>query len=467
MLPIILLSVFGIVNLFLGFLKNRQVLFGAAVLFAVLTFIATFTEWNTPLDLGKVINNTMMATSPSAVMFSLILLLTASLIIPLSQHYIQNKEAQPAEYYALMLFSLVGAVMMVSYENLLMLFVGIEIVSIVMYVLAGSEKRNLRSNEAAMKYFLQGAFATGIFLFGVAMLYGASGGFSLAELQKYTQSSANLSPMLYLGLMLVMVGMFFKVSIAPFHFWTADVYEGSPTFFTAFMATIVKTAGFAAIYKLLSSAFVPTYNYWQLSFTILAGLTLVVANITAVYQQSFKRMMAFSSVSHAGYLLLAVTAFNERSLSAIVFYSLAYSLATISAFGVLLLVSEKTHNEEYTSFNGLAKTNPFLALVMTIAMLSLAGIPLTAGFFGKLWVFVSAYERGLYEVMVLAALMSAVGLYYYFRVIIAMYLKEPHNREGAVKVEVTAPYIWVFLITTILTIALGLFPDFVLGLLQK
>ncbi len=467
MLSIILLSVFGIVNLFLGFLKNRQVLLGAAVLFAVLTLVATFTEWNTPLDLGKVINNAMMTTSPSAVLFSFILLFTASLIIPLSEHYIQKKEAQPAEYYALMLFSLVGAIMMVSYENLLMLFVGIEIVSIIMYVLAGSEKRNLRSNEAAMKYFLQGAFATGIFLFGVAMLYGASGGFSLAELQKYTQSSANLSPMLYLGLMLVLVGMFFKVSIAPFHFWTADVYEGSPTLFTAFMATIVKTAGFAAIYKLLASAFVPTYNYWQMSFVVLAGLTLLIANITAANQQSFKRMMAFSSVSHAGYLLLAITAFNDRSLSAIIFYSLAYSLASISAFGVLLLVAEKTHNEEYTSFNGLAKTNPFLALVMTIAMLSLAGIPLTAGFFGKLWVFVSAYERGLYEIMVLAALMSAVGLYYYFRVIIAMYLKEPHNRQGAIKVDVSLPYIIVFLLTTTLTVLLGLFPDLLFRFLPK
>lgn len=464
MLSIILLSVFGIANLFLGFLKNRQILFGGAILFLLITFVANLFEWGKPLDLGQVINNAMMTTDPTSVLFTAILLGTAALIIPLSQNYIQDKEAQPAEYYAILLFSLVGAIMMVSYESLMMLFVGIELLSISMYVLTGANKRNLRSNEAAMKYFLQGAFATGIFLFGTALIYGATGGFSLTIIKNYTSTTATLSPMLYLGLMFMMVGMLFKVSVAPFHFWTPDVYDGAPTLFTAFMSTIVKTAGFAAIFKLLSTSFGATYGYWQLSFSILAALTLVVGNITAAYQQSFKRMMAYSSVSHAGYLLLAVTAFNERSLSAILFYSLSYSLATVSAFGVLMLVSAKTKNEEYSSFNGLAKQNPFLAIVMTIAMLSLAGIPLTSGFLGKLWIFISAFERGLYWVMVAAALMSAVGLYYYFRVIIAMYLKEPHSREE-VKIEVTTPYIVALLISTLLTVLLGLLPDLFFGLL--
>ncbi|MFN3315910.1 MAG: NADH-quinone oxidoreductase subunit N, partial [Raineya sp.] len=289
--------------------------------------------------------------------------------------------------------------------------------------------------------------------------------FSLSQRQKYMATTQVVSPMLYLGLMFVLVGMLFKVSVAPFHFWTADVYDGAPTLFTAFMATIVKTAGFAAMFKLLSTSFGDTYGYWQLSLSILAALTLVVGNITASYQQSFKRMMAYSSISHAGYLLLAVTAFNERSLSAILFYSLSYSLATVSAFGVLMLVSAKTKNEEYSSFNGLAKQNPFLAIVMTIAMLSLAGIPLTSGFLGKLWIFISAFERGLYWVLVVAALMSAVGLYYYFRVIIAMYLKEPHNKTEENKIVVTTPYIIALLISTLLTIVFGLFPDLFFGLL--
>lgn len=467
MLSILLLSVFGITNLFLGFLKNRQVLFLGAILFILITFGANLFEWGNPLDLGDSINKGMMATDKLSVLFTAILLFTAFLVIPLSQNYIQDKEAQPAEYYAILLFSLVGAVMMVSYESIMMLFVGIEILSVSMYVLSGANKRNIRSNEAAMKYFLQGAFATGIFLFGIALLYGATGGFSLTQIQVYTTTTKVISPMLYLGLMFTLVGMLFKVSVAPFHFWTPDVYDGAPTLFTAFMSTIVKTAGFAAIIKLLTTSFGTTVSYWQLSLTVLAALTMVIGNITAVYQQSFKRMMAYSSISHAGYLLLAVTAFNERSTSAIVFYSLSYSLATVSAFGVLMLVAAKNNNEEYSSFNGLAKSNPFLALVMTIAMLSLAGIPLTAGFFGKLWIFISAFESGLYWVMVIAALMSAVGLYYYFRVIIAMYLKEPHKREDeATKIEVTTPYIVSLLISTVLTIILGLMPNFILGLLK-
>ncbi|GAB4128911.1 MAG: NADH-quinone oxidoreductase subunit N [Raineya sp.] len=465
MLSIFLLSVFGIANLFLGFLKNRQILFVGAILFLLITFAANLFEWSKPLDLGQLINNAMMSTDSTSVLFTAILLGTATLIIPLSQNYIQDKEAQPAEYYAILLFSLVGAVMMVSYESLMMLFIGLELLSISMYVLTGANKRNLRSNEAAMKYFLQGAFATGIFLFGVALLYGATGAFSLAQIQKYTTTTQTLSPMLYLGLMFVLVGMLFKVSVAPFHLWTADVYDGAPTLFTTFMATIVKTAGFAAMFKLLSTSFGTTYSYWQLSFSILAALTLVLGNITAAYQQSFKRMMAYSSVSHAGYLLLAVTAFNERSLSAILFYSLSYSLATVSAFGGLMLVAAKTKNEEYNSFNGLAKKNPFLAIVMTIAMLSLAGIPLTSGFLAKLWIFISAFERGLYWVMVLAALMSAVGLYYYFRVIIAMYLKEPYDKSEENKIQVTTPYIFTLLISTLLTVLFGLFPDLFFRLL--
>ncbi|MDX1903586.1 MAG: NADH-quinone oxidoreductase subunit N [Thermonemataceae bacterium] len=465
MLSILLLSVFGIANLFLGFLKNRQVLFIGAIIFVLLSFVANLIEWQNPLNFGSSINNAMMATNTTSTLFVAVLLLSAFLMLPLSKNYIQDAEAQPAEYYAILLFSLVGAVMMVSYESLMMLFVGIEILSVSMYVLTGANKRNMRSNEAAMKYFLQGSFATGIFLFGVALIYGASGSFALSEIKSYTSQTATISPMLYLGLMFALIGMLFKVSVAPFHFWTADVYDGAPTFFTMFMSTIVKTAGFAAIFKLLATSFVNTYNYWQLSFTILVALTLLIANITAVYQQSFKRMMAYSSVSHAGYLLLAVVAFNERSSSAILLYTLAYSIATISAFGVLILVSSKNHNEEYNSFNGLAKTNPFLAFVMTVAMLSLAGIPLTAGFFGKLWIFISAFERGLYWVLVIAAVSSTIGLYYYFKVIIAMYLKEPYKKEVA-KIEVSLPYIVAFLLTTLLTITIGLFPNLILGLLK-
>ena len=256
--------------------------------------------------------------------------------------------------------------------------------------------------------------------------------------------------------------MLFKVSVAPFHFWTPDVYEGAPTIFTAYMSTVVKTAGFAALYKLASVAFASSYGFWAQTLAVLAILTLLIGNITAAYQISFKRMMAYSSISHAGYLLLAVVAKVPSSQSAILFYSLAYSLATISAFGVLIAVSERKPyegkpDERYEAFNGLAKTNPLLAFIMTVSMLSLAGIPLTAGFWGKFFIFSAAVQANLTALLVIAVLMSCVGIYYYFRVIIAMYLK-PSDNEGVI---VSSGFKLTLLFTTVLTLLFGLFPDLV------
>jgi NADH-quinone oxidoreductase subunit N len=385
-------------------------------------------------------------------------------VLPFSQNYIDKPQAQPAEYYAILLFSLVGALMMTSYDNLIMLFVGVEILSISMYVLTGSDKRNLRSTEAALKYFLMGAFATGILLFGVAMLYGATASFSLQGIGEYVSNTmGNPSPLLYIGLALVLVGILFKVSAAPFHFWTPDVYEGAPTLFTAFMSTIVKTAGFAALYRLLSVSFTGIYDFWVLSIALVALLTLVIGNISAAYQVSFKRMMAFSSISHAGYLLIAVIAFQETSQTAILFYSLAYSVATIAAFGILILVADKTGSEEYVAFNGLAKNNPLLALVMTVSMCSLAGIPLTGGFFGKFLIFSTAFARGgVNWLLVAAILMSTVGIYYYFRVILAMYIREGKTET----ITLTTLQQATLILCLIFILVLGIMPNLVVGLMN-
>jgi NADH-quinone oxidoreductase subunit N len=458
MITIILLTLFGIVCLFLGFLKSRQVLLPASMLFLAVAFIANAMDWNNPGSYSYL--NGMMAASNVSVAFTGIILLSALLILPLSQQYILDEKAQLAEYYAIMLFSIIGAIMMVSYENMIMLFVGLEILSVSMYVLTGSDKRNLKSNEAALKYFLMGAFATGILLFGIALLYGATGTFTIAGIGEYVNRSAqDNSPLLYVGLLLVLIGILFKVSAAPFHFWTPDVYDGAPSIFTAFMSTVVKTAGFAALYRLLSVAFTEVHSFWWTTLAVMTVMTLAAGNLTAVYQQSFKRMLAYSSISHAGYLLIAVVAFNSRSEEAILFYSLAYSLATVTAFGVLMLVADQNAtdgrpNEDYGAFNGLAKTNPFLAFALTVSMCSLAGIPLTSGFFGKFFIFISAIEQQMVWLLVVAVLMSAVGIYYYFRVVIAMYM-----REGSTGVIAIAPmYRLILIVTTVLTILLGVLP---------
>ncbi len=461
MLSIILLSSFGIANLFLGFLRQRNIVLITAILF---TFIVLVVNWldmdGTLIAFPANINNGMMATDRNSTLFSSIILITALLVFPLSEHYIKDKEAQPAEYYAILLFSLVGALMMVSYQNLLMLFIGVEILSVSMYVLTGSDKRNIKSNEAALKYFLMGAFATGILLFGMALMYGAVGAFTMPAIQSFVSSSGQQNPMLYLGFMMMLIGILFKISAAPFHFWTPDVYDGAPSLFTAFMSTIVKTAGFGALFKFLL-VFSPIYTFWYQGLIVVIILTLAVGNITAVYQSSFKRMLAYSGISHAGYLLLGVVAMHQISMRGILFYSLAYSIATVAAFGGMMAVAGNKRKEDYAYFNGLGKTNPFLALSITISMLSLAGIPLTAGFFGKLFIFMSVFERGLYFLLVIAILMSTVGIYYYFRVIIAMYMKEGNGE----RVEVSGGTVATLLICNILTILLGLFPDIWLNLL--
>ncbi|TDE10040.1 NADH-quinone oxidoreductase subunit N [Dyadobacter psychrotolerans] len=465
MYPIVLLSVFGIVALFLGFSKSKNILLPSTLLFLAIALAGNFYEWNKgPLlyfyDMFRVDNLTLA--------FNGIVLISAFMIVAISGGFQDNADSEPAEYYGLMLFSLVGAIMMIGFEHLIMLFLGVEILSVAMYVLTGSNKRNLRSNEAALKYFLMGAFATGFMLFGMALLYGATGSFDLSHIQSFVTTTHAGAPsyILYAGLLLLLIGMLFKVSAAPFHFWTPDVYEGAPTIFTTFMSTIVKTAGFAAIYRLLEHSFSGIYSFWWIVIAAIAVLTLLVGNIGATSQNSFKRMLAYSGISHAGYLLIAITAMSKPSQNAIVFYSLAYSLSTICAFGILMLVSkEKTvegqPDERYEAFNGLAKNNPFLAFVLTVSMLSLAGIPLTAGFWGKFFIFTSAADRGIIWITVVAVLMSTVGIYYYFRVIIASYL-----REGNVDAIRVAPFYKVILVlATFLTLLFGLAPGILEGII--
>lgn len=472
MLPIVLLSVYGILNLFLGFLRSNRLLLTLMVLVLAVIFGVNLLDWNHAASLTAVLDSSyvagMLTVDNFSVAFSGIVLLTALLLLPFSRSYVRDGEPNLAEYYSLLLFGLVGAIMMIAYNHLLMLFVGIEILSITMYVLAGSDKRNVRSNEAALKYFLQGAFATGILLFGLALLYGATGTFRLAEMNQAIAAPANasLQPMLYIGVLMMIIGIGFKVSAAPFHFWTPDVYEGAPTFFTAFMSTVVKTAGFAAFLKLLTLALPAASPVWLPTIIAMCVLTLLLGNVGATVQTSAKRMLAYSSVSHAGYLLLGLIA-GRGSLAgpaaqSIFFYSLAYSVATVAAFGVLKLVAEQRQREDYEGLAGLARTNPLLAFSFTVAMLSLAGIPLTGGFFGKFFLFTAVAGQGYIGLVIFALVMSMIGIYYYLRPVIAMYFR-PAEGQRAIEVDTFQQVGLVVL--AVLSLALGIVPGFVSGLL--
>ncbi|RAU82114.1 NADH-quinone oxidoreductase subunit N [Pontibacter arcticus] len=460
MTSIILLSLFGIVNLFLGFLKSKRIMLPIVLLFLIVVFGVNLLSWN---NTQSYFSN-MLTVDNFSVAFTGIMVLTTLLLLPFSQSYIEAKDENLAEYYSLLLFSLVGAIMMVSFENIITLFIGIEILSIAMYVLAGSDKKSLRSNEAALKYFLMGSFFTGILLFGIVLVYGATGTFNITEIGAAQAATDGLmSNMFTLGLLMMIIGISFKISAAPFHFWTPDVYEGTPTLFTSFMSTVVKTAGVAAFYKLMFAAFAASYATWFPTLIAITVLTLVVGNIGAAVQKSAKRMLAYSSISHAGYLLMSLIAFNERSEASIFFYSLAYSAATVAAFGVLQYVENNRGGKNFEHFNGLAKTNPLLAFVMTVSMLSLAGIPLTAGFFGKFFVFASVLEdTNLMWLVVIAVILAAVGIYYYFKVVIAMYMQPAVSDE---KIEVSSSASFMLIFITVLTILLGIAPALVSDIL--
>lgn len=456
MTALILLSSLGVIALLAEIFGFRKLLYPVVLLGLIATFVLNLMRWDTDKTYYQ-----MMHYDNFAVAFSSVLIGITFLWFIMSEGFFRE-ESSLTDHFALILFALAGGVVMVSYSNMTMLFLGIEILSIPMYVLAASRKDDVASNEAGFKYLILGAFATGFLLFGITLIYGSTGSFDLATIADYvTTHKGDLPGMFYVGVMLMMVGLSFKVSAVPFHFWAPDVYQGSPTQVTAFMATVVKTAAFAAFLRLFMTTFAGVGGVWTEVLAVMAALTLLTGNITAVVQNSAKRMLAYSSVAHAGYMLLALIALNAYSTSGILFYTLAYSVGSIASFGVLSTVAEARGNDGVDSFNGLAKTNPLLAFAMTVALLSLAGIPPTAGFFAKYYVFTAAFQAGYGWLVLIAILASLIGVYYYFRIIIAMYFKQGSSETIAVSMN----HKILFVITILLTIALGLLPDFVIRLL--
>jgi NADH-quinone oxidoreductase subunit N len=455
---LILLSVLPIVLLYLGLFKAKNALLPVTVIGLLAALVLAIRYWNTD---AKPIYHGMMLFDNYSVAFASITIVSTILILLLSKEYFEKISSHVAEYYAIILFSLAGIMVMVSYYNLTMLFVGIEIMSVSLYILAGIKKNDFASNEAALKYFLMGAFSTGFLLFGIALIYGASGSFSLDAISKWVLAKQGVDPMFYTGILLIIVGLCFKVGAAPFHFWVPDVYEGSPTLIMSYMSTVVKTAAFAAFLRLFSVCFAPLSDFWMPTMLIITVITLFIGNITALYQQSFKRMLAFSSISHAGYMLFAIVALGSGSANSVFIYATAYSIASIIAFGALILVQQQSGTDNFEAFNGLAKKNPFLALVLTISMLSLAGIPLTAGFIGKFFVFSGALSQYHTTLVILAVINAIISIFYYFRVIIAMYFRTTEREE----VVVPGYFNFVLGLSALITIFIGVFPGFIANLI--
>lgn len=463
MYPIIILSFTGLLTLFLGLSSLRKYVLTFTIFSLFLAAISLFLDWNLPgvyfFDMVNIDNKTILV--------ELVLLVTTILVSGISNvGFLEENENNP-EYYALIQFTLVGALLMVSFQNYLMLFVGLEILSVGLYVLAGTDKRNLRGNEASIKYFLMGAFATGILLYGIAMYYGATQSFKLEAGFSVSNKLLESKVFFYIGMAFILVGILFKISAAPFHFWAADVYQGSPSVFTAYMATIVKTAGIFTLLKILLVSFGGEYAVWSKILLLVGAASMIIGNVAAVYQTNFKRMLAFSGISQAGFMILSIIGANKLSYGNLAFYSLSYGLATICAFGVFMIVSaDQLENgrsrEDVGVFKGLFTRSPFLAIVLLVSMLSLSGIPLTSGFWSKFFVLNDAASRGYVWILIVGILMSAVSLYYYFKPIRESF---SDNDNLIVSYRISNLVKFSLGISAGLTILLGIAPNFFRGLI--
>ncbi len=427
------------------------IVLGLAGAFGVLSM-----EWGTDLRYF----NDMVVFDKFAIAFTSLIIVTAIFWFWMAGDYFRG-QSHETDRSALILFALTGGIIMVSFNNMAMLFLGIEILSISLYVLAGSNKESLYSNEAAFKYFLMGSFATGFLLMGIALVYGATGSFNLVSIHDFLINTPDRPAFFYAGVIMMMIGLSFKISAVPFHFWAPDVYEGSPVTITAFMATVVKIAAVAAFWKIFAFGFVDVRGSWASVLQVIMILTLVIPNITAVFQSTVKRMLAYSSVGNVGYILLAFVGGTEQSAGTIFYYLVAYSLTTIAAFTIL---NEVEKARQPNGFEGLFKQSPILAVCMTVCMLSLAGIPPLAGFFGKYMVFSLALSNGFVGSVVIAVVTSLIGVFYYFRVIIAMYKNLPGN---ASTIHVPGGIAALVLLLSALILLLGLFPDAVASLLAR
>lgn len=402
-----------------------------------------------------------------ATFFKMTFLIAAGLTVLISDRYMEREECNHGELYPLILFAVVGMMLMASGTDLMTIFLGLEVMSVTLYVLAGFNRANKKSNEAGLKYFLLGSFSTGFMLYGMALIYGATGTTRLykiaAILGQMTLPSANI--LLVAGMLLMMTGFAFKIAAAPFHMWTPDVYEGAPTPMTAFMSAGPKAAGFAALMRLFLLALPTLQIEWSQVLWVLAVLTMTVGNITALRQDNIKRVLAYSSIAHAGYALVGFAAGNGTGTAGILFYMLSYSFMNIGAFAIIILIAKKGEtNGNVSDFAGLGFKRPVLAVAMTIFLFSLAGVPPAAGFIGKFYLFAGAIQKGYIWLAVIGVLNSAASAYYYLRIMVYMYMKEP--TEEFEWVQVTAPVTLALIIAVAGTLIPGVVPSVILQYAQ-
>jgi len=396
---------------------------------------------------------------------TMVLVAVGVLTIMFSSPVVGRDGLPKGDYYALVLFSIAGMIMMATANDLLVIFIALEILSIAVYVLTGIRRDDPRATEAAFKYFLLGAFSSAFFLYGIAFTFGLSGSTRLDRVGAYLASQAlSDNPLILVGLGLLLVGFAFKISAVPFHMWTPDAYEGAPAIVTGFMSTGVKAAAFAAFARVFLSAFEPFSGEWAPIVWLLAAATMILGTVVGVAQSNLKRMLAYSSIAHGGYLLVGLVAANDVGKAAILFYLAAYAVTNLAAFGVIaLLGTREAANDELRDYAGLWQTRPALAALMTVCLLSLGGLPPTAGFIGKWYIFSAAVSAGYYGLAIIGVLTSVISVFFYLRVVVMMYMAD-RPAGAAAPAAAYGVGLAALVASIVVIIALGVLPTPVLNL---
>lgn len=478
--PELLLSFFGFAILILSAVFPRYWRRGIGwislvCVLVVLAFVPTYIGSSDSQEQGKIVAGTTqtafadMQGRPSfaldgfAIFFKIVILLSAALTILLSVRYLDFERIQEGEYYALILFSVVGMMFMASGLDFILIYIGLELMALSVYILVGFIKWNRKSNEAALKYFLLGAFSSGILLYGISLVYGICGTTNLEGIRIAIERGIENELILETGVIFILVGMAFKIAAVPFHMWTPDAYEGAPTSITAFISTGPKAAAFAILLRIFIHGFMDLQDDWTLLLALLAVASMTLGNITAISQDNIKRMLAYSSIAHAGYALMGLVAVGAAygdsqtrafGLTSVILYMLIYTFMNMGAFGfVVFLRREQFLGDRLEDYSGLAKRSGLAAFIMLVFMLALAGIPATAGFIGKWWLFGAAIKANYIWLAVAAIINSAISLYYYLRVVVYMYMHEPAE-EG----KFSPPF------GVVCTLAVAIFFIFLIGL---
>lgn len=448
--------------------QDRKRVTGYLALFGIIGAIAAgIPLMQTTVGMTLTFSN-MIALDNFALILNMLFLVIAAITILISLDYLPRHGIERGEYHALILFATGGMMLLAQGTDLIVLFLGLELLSITLYILAGFAYPRLASEEAAMKYLLIGAFAAGFLVFGIALIFGGTGTSNLitiADLLAEGSLSTEDNALLLTGTALIIVGFGYKIAMAPFHMWTPDVYEGAPTPVTAFMSVGTKSAGFAALARILLLALPSNQEIWVPVLAVLAAITMLIGNISAIVQVNVKRMLAYSSIGHAGFILMGILANNERGVEGLMFYLIAYSLTNLAAFTVLIALEKRGESFwDRGDFAGLWQRQPWLAGTMAICMLSLVGFPPTAGFIAKFYVFTAAWEAGLQWLVLVSIIASAISAFFYLRIISQMFMNEP-TRE--IEVQVT-PSIGLGLgLATFGVILFGILPALIINLVQQ